>query len=77
MDKLTALSGILFFTADIFAIGSLANPDWIVTSEAGMSPLYGENKKIHCPYEKKEVWKHFEMKNAVKNYRIYYTMYLV
>jgi hypothetical protein len=36
MDKLVALSGILFFTADIFAIGSLANPDWIVTSEAGM-----------------------------------------
>lgn len=35
MDKLVALSGILFFTADIFAIGSLANPDWIVTSEAG------------------------------------------
>ena len=37
MDKLIALSGILFFTADIFAIGSLANPDWIVTTgEAGM-----------------------------------------
>ncbi|XP_046345101.1 uncharacterized protein C16orf52 homolog A-like [Haliotis cracherodii] len=35
MDKLTALSGILFFTADVFAIGSLANPDWIVTSVAG------------------------------------------
>lgn len=36
MDKLIALSGILFFTADIFAIGSLANPDWIVTTgEAG------------------------------------------
>lgn len=36
MDKLTALSGVLFFAADIFAIGSLANPDWIVTSEAGI-----------------------------------------
>ncbi|KAK6170728.1 hypothetical protein SNE40_019044 [Patella caerulea] len=35
MDKLVALSGILFFTADIFAIGSLANPDWIITNVAG------------------------------------------
>ncbi|KAL8584975.1 hypothetical protein ACOMHN_043611 [Nucella lapillus] len=39
MDKLIALSGILFFMADIFAIESLAKPDWIVTREAGRMRL--------------------------------------
>jgi hypothetical protein len=31
MDKLTVISGFLFFLADVFAIASLANPEWIVT----------------------------------------------
>jgi len=39
MDKLTVISGFLFFLADVFAIASLANPEWIVTDNqvnAGM-----------------------------------------
>lgn len=35
MDKLTLISGTLFMTADIFAIVSLARPDWIVTDIGG------------------------------------------
>ena len=31
MDKLTIISGALFLAADIFAVASLAMPDWIVT----------------------------------------------
>ncbi|XP_067285625.1 modulator of smoothened protein isoform X2 [Pseudorasbora parva] len=31
MDKLTIISGCLFLAADIFAIASIANPDWINT----------------------------------------------
>ena len=34
MDKLTVISGCLFLAADIFAIASLANPDWINTGES-------------------------------------------
>ena len=34
MDKLTIISGCLFLAADIFAIASVANPDWINTGEA-------------------------------------------
>ena len=35
MDKLTAVSGILFLVADVFAIASLAHPEWIVSDVAG------------------------------------------
>jgi hypothetical protein len=35
MDKLTIISGTLFFAADVFAIISLAMPDWIVTDIGG------------------------------------------
>lgn len=31
MDKLTIVFGALFLAADIFAVASLAMPDWIVT----------------------------------------------
>ena len=34
MDKLTVISGCLFLAADIFAIASIANPDWINTGES-------------------------------------------
>ena len=39
MDKLTAVSGILFLVADIFAIASLAHPEWIVSDVAGKKML--------------------------------------
>lgn len=39
MDKLTLISGTLFMTADIFAIVSLARPDWIVTDVGGKTNL--------------------------------------
>lgn len=35
MDKLTTISATLFMAADIFAIISLAMPDWIVTDVGG------------------------------------------
>lgn len=35
MDKLTLISGTLFMTADVFAIVSLAMPDWIITEVGG------------------------------------------
>ena len=35
MDKLTAVSGILFLVADVFAIASLAHPEWIVSDANG------------------------------------------
>lgn len=36
MDKLTIISGTLFMAADIFAIVSLAMPDWIITDVGGL-----------------------------------------
>lgn len=46
MDKLTIISGCLFLAADIFAIASVANPDWINTGEsAGKS--FNENNTPH------------------------------
>ncbi|GAA6084255.1 modulator of smoothened protein [Tachysurus ichikawai] len=36
MDKLTIISGCLFLAADIFAIASVANPDWINTGESAV-----------------------------------------
>lgn len=38
MDKLTVISGTLFMAADVFAIVSLAMPDWIITEVGGMYP---------------------------------------
>ncbi|XP_064459814.1 uncharacterized protein C16orf52 homolog B-like [Ornithodoros turicata] len=35
MDKLTAISGTLFFGANVFAIISLVLPDWIVSDVGG------------------------------------------
>lgn len=35
MDKLTTISLTLFIAADVFAIVSLAMPDWIVTDVGG------------------------------------------
>ncbi|XP_026982482.1 modulator of smoothened protein isoform X3 [Sagmatias obliquidens] len=39
MDKLTIISGCLFLAADIFAIASIANPDWINTGESADLPV--------------------------------------
>lgn len=36
MDKLTTISATLFMAADVFAIVSLAMPDWIVSDVGGM-----------------------------------------
>ena len=40
MDKLTLISGTLFLAADIFAIVSLAMPDWIITDVGGKRELF-------------------------------------
>lgn len=39
MDKLTLISGTLFMAANIFAIVSLAMPDWIITDVGGKKDL--------------------------------------
>lgn len=36
MDRLTTISASFFMAADIFAIISLATPDWIVTDVGGI-----------------------------------------
>lgn len=47
MDKLTIISGCLFLAADIFAIASLANPDWINTGEsAGEGGRRGTRRQL-------------------------------
>lgn len=46
MDKLTTVSATLFFFADVFAIVSLAMPDWIVTDVGGNSNNNTKNTKI-------------------------------
>ena len=38
MDKLSIISGALFFAADVFAIASLAMPNWIVSEVGGKLP---------------------------------------
>ncbi|XP_020821060.1 modulator of smoothened protein isoform X1 [Phascolarctos cinereus] len=40
MDKLTIISGCLFLAADIFAIASIANPDWINTGESAAGSIF-------------------------------------
>lgn len=44
MDKLTTISATLFMAADVFAIVSLALPDWIITEEAGSRCLKHKQK---------------------------------
>jgi len=39
MDRLSIISGALFFAANVFAVTSLAMPDWIVTENGGTTRL--------------------------------------
>ncbi|XP_064595056.1 uncharacterized protein C16orf52 homolog A-like [Liolophura sinensis] len=39
MEKLTLVSGFFFLVANLFAIASLSNPEWIVTDVAGSMRL--------------------------------------
>lgn len=53
MDKLTAISATLFLAADVFAILSLAMPDWIVADEGGLGELlfyllWSQSQKLNC-----------------------------
>jgi uncharacterized protein affecting Mg2+/Co2+ transport len=43
MDKLSMISGALFFAADLFAIASLSMPYWIVTNVAGKTMTVKNN----------------------------------
>lgn len=47
MDKLTTISATLFMAADVFAIVSLALPDWIITEEAGNNCKKKQQLFIH------------------------------
>lgn len=44
MDKLTVISGCLFLAADIFAIASIVNPDWISTGDSAGRLLLAPEK---------------------------------
>jgi len=46
MDKLTTISATLFMAADVFAIVSLALPDWIIT-ESGTGK-HGKQESARC-----------------------------
>uniref|UniRef100_A0A2K6MGE4 Modulator of smoothened n=1 Tax=Rhinopithecus bieti TaxID=61621 RepID=A0A2K6MGE4_RHIBE len=51
-DKLTIISGCLFLAANIFAITSITNPDWLDTREsvgALTVGLVGQRQTIHGP----------------------------
>ncbi|XP_011498863.1 PREDICTED: uncharacterized protein C16orf52 homolog A isoform X1 [Ceratosolen solmsi marchali] len=65
MDKLTVISGTLFLAADIFAIISLAMPDWIITDVGGDTrlglmwscmTLYNKPQLCYKPELKPEWW---------------------
>ncbi|XP_023245366.1 uncharacterized protein C16orf52 homolog A isoform X2 [Copidosoma floridanum] len=43
MDKLTIISGTLFLAADMFAVVSLAMPDWIIT-DVGVIIMTGDTR---------------------------------
>lgn len=47
MDKLTLISGTLFMAADVFAIVSLAMPDWIITDVGGNSEHLDHINFVH------------------------------
>jgi len=49
MDKLTTISATLFMAADVFAIVSLALPDWIITeSGTGQCEKHGSTTFLQC-----------------------------
>jgi hypothetical protein len=47
MDKLTLISGTLFMAADVFAIVSLAMPDWIITDVGGKTEYLHHSNLVH------------------------------
>ncbi|VDI03930.1 modulator of smoothened protein-like [Mytilus edulis] len=57
MDRLSIISGALFFTADVFAVASLAMPRWIVSDIGGRTyigllksclEMYGQQQSEMC-----------------------------
>lgn len=54
MDKLTTISATLFMAADVFAIVSLALPDWIITEEAGNN--WENQKHFTYGYQNNNKW---------------------
>lgn len=50
MDKLTVISGTLFMAADVFAIVSLAMPDWIITEVGGLYRVIIFQKTLSIAY---------------------------
>jgi len=48
MDKITTVSGVLFTIADVFAIVSLIQPDWIVTEIGGKKSKATTGDSISC-----------------------------
>lgn len=65
MDKLSVISGALFFAADLFAIASLAMPNWIVSEVGGNTyiglvqtcvTIYGRDTSCFTPDNIRGEW---------------------
>ncbi|XP_064617743.1 modulator of smoothened protein-like [Liolophura sinensis] len=65
MDKLSIISGALFFAADLFAVASLAMPNWIVSDIGGTThigllqtclTIYGRSKICFSPEPVRGEW---------------------
>lgn len=65
MDKLSIISGALFFAADIFAVSSLAMPQWIVSDVGGPTyigllqtclTIHGREKQCFSPEVVRPEW---------------------
>ncbi|XP_078474770.1 uncharacterized protein C16orf52 homolog B-like isoform X1 [Lampetra planeri] len=67
MDRLTVAAGLLFLVADVFAVASLLNPDWIRTAEPpavqtlGLvlqcEQLHGRERSCSAPSQLPAPWK--------------------
>jgi len=65
MDKMSIISGALFFAANVFAVTALALPDWIITEVGGTTRLglmsscitiYNRPTICYTPKLSKEWW---------------------
>ncbi|XP_039261777.1 modulator of smoothened protein-like [Styela clava] len=54
MDKLTIISGVLFVTAEVFAVASLGHPDWINTGGRAGDITLGLTMQCQTIYGRKQ-----------------------
>ncbi|XP_033119047.1 uncharacterized protein C16orf52 homolog A-like [Anneissia japonica] len=54
MDKLVLISAVLFVVADVFAIASLVNPEWVISEDYG-NMKFGLTKQCQTIYGRKPI----------------------